>query len=1330
MNNKEFYLNRNQCVEIPTRPAGKYLLKENYLSEFSTQSDKNKVLTNLGILEKFKELEIGFSGNLQHLTDDLAIKVEELQNLDNTQIGWIYEDGDQFLTFSSKENYELYLTNPTKYQNLVLQIIQNGGIYVGSIPPTNKNILWLDNTSNHYDDRSDLLISIQKAIDTLQKQMNILMGIRTQGAISGNISDGTRTKIIGEAYPKIPNEALESLNSQLEEGLITQEEYDEYISEETDGIKPEYPEGEEPTVSHVSIKMGTWSQLENNLKNFINGELIWCTDLKKLYIYNNGTLFATSTGSGSSTIGDNDMDEQTINTLFDTKIKNVESIGFIPIGSETAQYTVKVNNDGQLVCYDNSLDNRQILNTNNNYQSIEINNIKTAAKTGLLINSFYFGGEADEHSYLPCSHNFVELANVAKDENGNPIDINLNGYYLYYKGQLGWYKLSLFGKIKSGGTFLIRGKQCSVLNANTTKIKVTSYDMEWKINKSGKEELISFDSVGTGAQDFGVLYLAWGEESTGRIYDTNGNLTDSPVSLVSYDVDGNIVSCAQGYIDLVGLGKGCEQELREKTAYNLVKGTSDDVIFRRWYILDPVTQSNPKELSKHNNKKYMTCSYLNGANFDPDLGVEALTPKASYENKTMAEGRSMFMEEYPSALTCSFGIQATDNGSGATRCFNWISVGYYDEGIKWRIKDSNNWNIIYSINSKEDSTNQILDQFKEYYNRKRWETSYGQSVTTHKVILRGLTPGTYEYQVFRKDNETYTSELRYFTVISDTTANNGFVFAQTTDQQGANWEEYEVWNLSAQKMVNEIGKENTYPEFNFTINTGDICYNGSRSNEWIDYFKGYYPLRHKEEMLTIGNNDLAPISMIDIGTGAESPWKINADVMDYFYCVEIDKDNEQIFTGIPFEASDDSTERSKIYKIPSLYSFNYGSYHFISLISEIRTISNSTGENGGAKGMSTNTVTSVFGIKDTLRGTNTHAASIYDVVERWIIVDLLKWRKQIDPNFDSLVGENFVIPKADSQFDLNDYRFNKALKGNCGKCLVYTHEMPFNIISEKSYSYYGNNPVPRETAKAYLNRYHDFEFQRSFKVWGIRLLFGGHKHTAAMTLPVYDAPLNYNPCTDDDDALFKLADGETSFSNFASFQPFIQITASDFQGLVNGDKTKFPYLNLGENVSTVFNNSSVSVIVNGQTYNKGQIIEYNLEKPRARVEIVDKITTPSYVMCHATGFKNKSNSDLAATSDIPWERHYVKGSDANGEESTSVEQQYYPFFTIYEVKSDGNIVVKMWYIDRFYTGGKAGYWDLVNIYQYKDTVLENREYQLNNSTIKQFGGEDIIINTN
>ena len=97
-------------------------------------------------------------------------------------------------------------------------------------------------------------------------------------------------------------------------------------------------------------------------------------------------------------------------------------------------------------------------------------------------------------------------------------------------------------------------------------------------------------------------------------------------------------------------------------------------------------------------------------------------------------------------------------------------------------------------------------------------------------------------------------------------------------------------------------------------------------------------------------------------------------------------------------------------------------------------------------------------------------------------------------------------------------------------------------------------------------------------------------------------------------------------------------------------------------------------------------------------------------MCQATGFKNKSNSDLAGDY-IPWERFYVKASN--------VKEQSYPFYTVYEV-SDGEIKSYMYQIRGMYDAGNekgspAGYWDLAKIYTHGDTVKENRDYFVNSA---------------
>ena len=109
----------------------------------------------------------------------------------------------------------------------------------------------------------------------------------------------------------------------------------------------------------------------------------------------------------------------------------------------------------------------------------------------LYINSIYCGGADNEiplpDKYQPCSHNFVELSNLTDN------DIGLNNIVLRYS-QNGtvWNTLRLEGIIKAKSTFLIRGAECSIMDANTTIIKVKTYDMEWF---SSGNQLIKFSNI-------------------------------------------------------------------------------------------------------------------------------------------------------------------------------------------------------------------------------------------------------------------------------------------------------------------------------------------------------------------------------------------------------------------------------------------------------------------------------------------------------------------------------------------------------------------------------------------------------------------------------------------------------------------------------------------------------------------------------------------------------------------------------------------------------------------------------------------------------------------
>jgi hypothetical protein len=302
---------------------------------------------------------------------------------------------------------------------------------------------------------------------------------------------------------------------------------------------------------------------------------------------------------------------------------------------------------------------------------------------------------------------------------------------------------------------------------------------------------------------------------------------------------------------------------------------------------------------------------------------------------------------------------------------------------------------------------------------------------------------------------------------------------------------------------------------------------------------------------------------------------------------------------------------------------------------------------------------------------------------------------------------------------------------------------------------------------------HNFEFQRLFKLCGIQMIMGGHKHTVAITRPVYDAPIGYNPITNkmhpeyydgtykdkDDKGLsigyylnenydqifndtridsttekddkgelktYYVLNENGSFSHPASFRPFIQVTPAEWNlgrntyeqwtnEIYNNSSSEITYTHTGIGIEPSAKVLGSKEFVN--TLIASNALTKNGTYPRCRIEIVDKIKSPSYIMAQTAGFKNKSNSDLACKSFdgiIPWERFYVAGD--------SISKQCAPHYAVYNVtaddESENKIDVYMYRVSGMYAdtgngsdgGSPAGYWSLAKIYSHGETLEENRSY--------------------
>lgn len=812
---------------------------------------------------------------------------------------------------SDKKLVEYWFNGGIADENLIVK--QESGaepvqtVYVQDDPPANTKGLWIDTSKTGRAIEEDpALAGIIESIKMINQYLDTIVRQRDLIINPGPVTNTFTAAMLKEYEPIDPNEIATKFNINVRSVKAASDE----------------PESEqyEPNTKAVRASYGTLQEIQDHFQELVDYELIIATDVKRLYTKINGepvNLTGSSGGSGGGSIDYEALDK-------------LDTIGFVSPSGQI--YRVKVNDNGQMIVYKKELDTDQAEPTGGQEDpTTGWIYVTTLYLQKLYINSLYCGGiTSDEYSYNPCSHNFVELSNLTGK------DVSLKGLSLQY-GTEGkdWEVLPLWGEIKAGSTFLIRGAQCSVMNVNTTRIKVETYDMEWR-DSSG--ELIKFDNKKA------KFFLTWG--TTPATVNNPYNNTTSPIRV------------SKGYIDLVGLqilnaGDADKVDAAENTPYGYL---SSKYLFTKYYTMDNVKQAT-KALSARNNANDM---YFVNLEADVIPRVESYTPRASFENKNIFFNKTLLDNTKPNKVTMTLGRKAcyTINESNepnddASRCFNWVSVGYYDEYLWYRAYRSDNsytnWTKVESFKNETG--------VRKYYNRIRAITTDGTPFTTHKVILTHLGEQYdthtrdkniyYEYYVGR--DETYKSDVRRFVVMSENMVNDVLNFVQTSDQQGFNWDEYNVWRIAADQIKKDF---NRYETSNisvcyFMINTGDMTQNGNRINEWLDYEAGRASLYDIAEMVTVGNNDLTPANVYVLGDGGDDS-KINATNIRFFYCYEMDEENPPVFT----------VEGKEIF-VESLYSFDVGHTHFLCVNSEI----------------SSNTERSVYGLSTT--------GVMYDLIRQW-----------------------------------------------------------------------------------------------------------------------------------------------------------------------------------------------------------------------------------------------------------------------------------------------------------------------------------------------------------
>lgn len=748
----------------------------------------------------------------------------------------------------------------------------------------------------------------------------------------------------------------------------------------------------------------------------------------------------------------------------------------------------------------------------------------------IKIGSFYIPDLGQTN--FNCSHAYIEL------ENTSDKDFPLENCYLHYatgkcsvdSEDITEHSLALSGIIPAGGTYLIRGKQYTDFNQADCFIKVNSYDLEWYVDR----ELFDLRIDPSGNNTLLITYKLPGSD-----LDPESNF-NYKTTLVMDNPDTKVKTTAPwtyhpNFIDVVSIVNPVKFKNETKWTHSSMKsitrdlipknnsGVSRDRIYKNTFELDPAKQAfqscNTYDSSRKRNQSQddyqclaIDDKYISFPKTSEVRPVDFYTPKASYEHKNVCTDKSKLDKEKPNMVTCSFGINIH-----TTRCFNWISCGQFDEYLWVRKKGDTEWARFESYKpgtSNDKPLGSITKKtFGNFNNKTTGNTNDtiqsviydrmtghfpadGTSYTAHKCIIdvkesaSSITsPEVYEYVVGRADINSnplseHVSDIQTFTIYPTTFTPRIF---QTTDQQGFHWIEYQCWAAAAEelnKTINEaIGENYSNQIIPIFINTGDMTQNGTRINEWLDYYNGGKCLfSHLEQMNVVGNNDLCnsidelnsdgsikTISYERLGTG-DDPGKSNAHYFHIFYCYEIDPDI------VPIISNSNAT-----HYVPSLYYFESKGttpYRFVMFNSEITAT----------------TCQEWYKQKST-------AGNVVNVYTGWEISNL----------------SNAIYDNSFTTVYTMVYNMLNAPIGT--KVLVACHEMPFTVITNANLlSGNGQNleiidrslngSTTGSLVGCHGNRLNSTDtkaiywFSRLLEYFNIKLVLGGHKHTYACTNPV------------------------------------------------------------------------------------------------------------------------------------------------------------------------------------------------------------------------------------
>ena len=877
-----------------------------------------------------------------------------------------------------------------------------------------------------------------------------------------------------------------------------------------------------------------------------------------------------------------------------------------------------------------------------------------------------------EQTTYNCSHDFIELAN------SGTVDYPLDNAYLHLcvvkKGDDGnWttgndikyedkvYKLS--GYIPAQGTYLIRAKQRLDVNSDVAYIKVDSYDIELWNNSNELQDLCNVQAmiILNGVSASQSFYKNTQEGQTLSIYDSKSGIRNDVV-------------------DVAVLNESIKNDPFKSLSGATYKNSRSNTLQKDLYFLDPAKQAF-KTLGK---KIAAEASQTRTAKVDAEnivlnsdtiefyhssetKPVSLYKPHASYENANVCTDKSRLDINKPNAINCAFGI----NG-WTTRCFNWVSVGENDEYIWIRKKEDSPsaWSKTNRFESYKDSDGNDSPIQSDSYPRKRIFSknvtasiyarltgnfpANGQHYTAHKIVLdieeaAVSTATTYEYIVGRSHmngtpNLEHCSDIRTFTLYPTSYTP---VVIQTTDQQGFTWMEYQTWAAAA-NYINDTEIKNSCFGDNMTnfpvlLNTGDMTQNGTRVNEWLDYFNAAECLFSKYEFMhVVGNNDLVNSYNAEfLGTG-DDDGKSSPYYFHVFFCYEV---NDSLPSGFPnyVEDSEEATVAEGDIKVSDLLSFQKQWQHPL-IYNNVYIPSlyyfgfPKSGNDGKGFLMVNSEITEitcgVYFQQNHLNSDNTIATEPSATTCTYNLYTGHTGKKT-DDNSNYMRNDKWCL-KQTIQDMLEQVQFTQS-QVPLKNVIVACHEMPFTVITaanlqkaqashDRSFDY-ASDPSSPSLVGSHLNvlsfKWLDFDetywFSKLLQEKDIKLCIGGHKHSYCSTYPIHEYTSNDEVSSDCND-------------------------------------------NHNSRKCTIY-------IANPANYTTSSENDYHAWN----TSITSASNAVVYFMCQATGYKQKSNRELPGPAQ--WFSKILP--DTNVQESAADNTQCFPMYAVFTYENNKiNIALK------------------------------------------------------